>query len=92
MAASLWRKIGKVNESVFFMSSVFATIRCSGPFEGDGGLPGCSGPLREIWKARPMNMVLDKLVMKNRGIRSDQVRTEGKLLAWLLRGRAMIAP
>ena len=47
--------------------------------------------VREIWKARPMNMALDKLVMKNRRIRSDEVRTEGKLLASLLRGWAMIA-
>jgi hypothetical protein len=33
-----------------------------------------------------MNMALDKLVMKNRRIRFDKVRTEGKLLASLLRG------
>jgi hypothetical protein len=46
--------------------------------------------VREIWKARPMNLALDKLVMKNRGIRFDKVRTEGKLLACLLRGWAMI--
>jgi hypothetical protein len=45
----------------------------------------------EIWKARPMNVALDKLVMKNRRIRFDKVRTEGKLLASLLRGWAMIA-
>src|SRR4051812_29538722 len=44
--------------------------------------------VREIWKARPMNMALDKLVMKNRRIRFDQVRTEGKLLSSLLRGWA----
>jgi hypothetical protein len=37
--------------------------------------------VREIWKARPMNMALDKLVMKNRRIRFDKVRTDGKLLA-----------
>jgi hypothetical protein len=34
--------------------------------------------VREIWKARPMNMALDKLFMKNRRIRFDEVRTEGK--------------
>jgi hypothetical protein len=48
--------------------------------------------VREIWKARPMNMALEKLVMKNRRIRFGEVRTEGKLLASLLRGWAMIAP
>ena len=48
--------------------------------------------VREIWKARPMNIALEKLVMKNRRIRFDEVRTEGKLLASLLRGWAMIAP
>jgi hypothetical protein len=47
--------------------------------------------VREIWKAQPMNMALDKLIMKNRRIRSDAVRTEGKLLASLLPGWAMIA-
>jgi hypothetical protein len=45
---------------------------------------------REIWKARPMNVALEKLVFKNRRIRFDKVRTEGKLLASLLRGWAMI--
>jgi hypothetical protein len=35
--------------------------------------------VREIWKARPMNM-LQELVMKNRRIRFGQVRTEGMLL------------
>ena len=48
--------------------------------------------VREIWKSRPMNMALDKLVVKNRRIRFDEVRTEGKLLASLLRGWGMIAP
>jgi hypothetical protein len=38
-----------------------------------------------------MNVALDKLVMKNRHIRFDEVRTEGKLLASLLHGWAMIA-
>jgi hypothetical protein len=46
--------------------------------------------VREIWKARPMKMALDKLVMKNRRIRFDEVRTEGKLLARLLRGWRII--
>ena len=47
--------------------------------------------VHEIWKARPMNTALDKLVMKNRRIQFDEVRTEGKLLASLLRCWAMIA-
>jgi hypothetical protein len=47
--------------------------------------------VREIWKARPMNTALQELVMKNRRIRFDEVRSEGKLLS-LLRGWAMIAP
>jgi hypothetical protein len=42
--------------------------------------------VREIWKARPMNVALDNLVMKSRRIRFDEVRTEGKLLASLLSG------
>ena len=47
--------------------------------------------VREIWKARPMNVTLDELLMKNRRIRFEKVRTEGKLLASLLRGWKMIA-
>jgi hypothetical protein len=46
--------------------------------------------VREIWKARPMNVTLEKLIMKNQRIQFDEVRTEGKLLASLLRGWAMI--
>jgi len=46
--------------------------------------------VREIWKARPMNVALEALVMKNRRIRFEKVRTEGKLLASLLRGWKMI--
>jgi hypothetical protein len=38
-----------------------------------------------------MNMSLEKLVMKNRHIRFDEERIEGKLIASLLRGWAMIA-
>jgi hypothetical protein len=38
---------------------------------------------RELWKART---ALSELVMKNRGIRFDEVRSEGKLLLSLLRG------
>ena len=48
--------------------------------------------VREIWKARPMNTALQELVMKNRRIRFDEVRSEGKLLVSLLLGWAMIAP
>jgi hypothetical protein len=50
------------------------------------------GLVRELWKARPMNMALQELVMKNRRIRFDEMRTEGKLLMSLLRGWAMIVP
>jgi len=42
--------------------------------------------VREIWKARPMNTAVQELVMKNRPIRFDEVRSEGKLLMSLLRG------
>ena len=42
--------------------------------------------VRELWKTRPMNVALDKLVMKNRRIRFDEVRSEGKLLMSMLRG------
>ena len=42
--------------------------------------------VREIWKARPMNMTLQELVMNNPRFRFDEVRTEGKLLVSLLRG------
>src|SRR5215475_12926479 len=47
--------------------------------------------VREIWTARPMNVAVDELLMKNRRIRFEKVRTEGKLLASLLRGWKMIA-
>ena len=46
--------------------------------------------VRRIWKARPMNTALEELVMKNRRIQFEKVRTEGKLLASMLRGWAMI--
>jgi hypothetical protein len=39
-----------------------------------------------------MNTALQELVMKNRHIRFDEVRSEGKLLVSLLRGWAIIAP
>src|SRR5215831_6990300 len=42
--------------------------------------------VRKIWKAPPMNMALQESVMKNRRIRFEEVRTEGKLLMSLLRG------
>ena len=48
--------------------------------------------VREIWKAHPMNTALQELVLNNRRIRFDEVRSEGKLLVSLLRGWAMIAP
>lgn len=50
------------------------------------------GVVRKIWKARPMNTALQKLVMKNRRIRFDEVRTEGKLLVSMLCGWAIVAP
>jgi hypothetical protein len=34
---------------------------------------------RETWEARPVNIALDNL-MKNRRIRFDEVRSEGKVL------------
>jgi hypothetical protein len=37
-----------------------------------------------------MNVALDNLIMKNQRIRFDEVRTEGKLLASLLRGWEMM--
>lgn len=48
--------------------------------------------VREIWKARPINVALDKLVIKNRRIRFDEVRTEGKLLVSLLAGWRLLQP
>lgn len=46
--------------------------------------------VREIWKSRPVNTALEELVMKNRSIRFDEVRSEGKLLMSLLRGWQML--
>jgi hypothetical protein len=40
--------------------------------------------VREISKARPMGVALDKLVMQNRRIRFDEVQTEGMLRSWEL--------
>jgi len=48
--------------------------------------------VREIWKARPMNMALQERVMNNRRFRFDEVRSQGKLLVSLLRGWAIVAP
>jgi len=39
-----------------------------------------------------MNTALQELVMKNRPIRFDEVRSEGKLPVSLLQGWAMIVP
>ena len=47
---------------------------------------------REIWKRRPINTAIDKMLKENRRIRFDYVRTEGKLLASMLGGWAMIDP
>jgi hypothetical protein len=46
---------------------------------------------KEIWKARPMNLALQELVMKNRRIRFDEVRSEGKMLMSLMRGWRMLS-
>jgi hypothetical protein len=51
--------------------------------------PVALATVRQLWKARPMNIALQELVMKNRRIRFDEVRSEGKLLMSLLRGWAM---
>jgi len=48
--------------------------------------------VRKIWKACPMNTALQELVMNNRRIRFDEVRTEGKLLVSLLRGWSLLRP
>ena len=40
--------------------------------------------VRQIWKARPMNMAFQELVMNNPRFRFDEVRSEGKLLVSLL--------
>jgi hypothetical protein len=45
---------------------------------------------RAIWKARPVNIALDNL-MKNRRVRFDEVRSEGKMLMSLLRGWRMLS-
>jgi len=45
---------------------------------------------REIWRARPMSAAIHALLKRDRRIRFAYVRTEGKLLASLLRGWAMI--
>ena len=45
--------------------------------------------VREIWKARQVNMALDQ-VTKNRRIRIDEVRSEGKMLVSMLRGLELI--
>jgi len=47
--------------------------------------------VRELWKARPVNTALDEMVKKDRRIRFDEVRSEGKMLMSLLRGWTMIS-
>jgi hypothetical protein len=46
---------------------------------------------RKLWKARPVFTGLDELVMKNRGIRFEYVRSEGKLLMSTLRGLRILS-
>jgi hypothetical protein len=43
-----------------------------------------------VWKARPVNIALQELVMKNRRIRFDEVRSEGKMLMSMVRGWRML--
>jgi hypothetical protein len=47
--------------------------------------------VREIWKARPMNMALQERVMNNPRYRFGEVRTEGMLLVSLLRAWQVLA-
>jgi hypothetical protein len=37
--------------------------------------------VRKIWKAQPMNTALQELVMKNRRIRFDEVRSDARIFA-----------
>jgi len=46
---------------------------------------------RKLWKARPVFTALDELVMKNRGIRFEYVRSEGKLLMSMLRALRILS-
>lgn len=45
---------------------------------------------REIWRARPISVALDKLTKENRHVRFDEVRSEGKVLMSLLRGWRLV--
>jgi KTSC domain len=45
----------------------------------------------ELWKARPVNTALSEMVKNNRGIRFDEVRSEGKLLMSMLRGLQLLS-
>jgi hypothetical protein len=45
---------------------------------------------RELWRGRPMYIVLHQKILPNRGIRWAFVRTEGKLVVSMLKGVAMI--
>jgi hypothetical protein len=61
------------------------SLRGAIQMEGGASIPsGVHGTDSSIWKARPMNMALDKLVMKNQRIRFDEARSDGKLLMSLL--------
>jgi hypothetical protein len=46
---------------------------------------------REIWKAQPVFTAIDQFVMKNRQIRFEYVRGEGKVLMSLLQGLRMLS-
>jgi hypothetical protein len=45
---------------------------------------------RELWKARPMNSVLYQKIFRKRGMHFGQVRSEGKILASMLRGMDLL--
>ena len=45
---------------------------------------------RELWRGRPMYIVLHQKILPNRRIRWAFVRTEGKLVVSMLKGLAMV--
>lgn len=51
---------------------------------------GNSSTFRELWRGRPMYIVLHQKILPNRRIRWAFVRTEGKLVVSMLKGLAMV--
>ena len=45
---------------------------------------------RELWRARPMSNVLNEKISKQRGINFDEVRSEWRVLALMLRGMGLL--